>query len=90
LKKQIASFIDSYNKNGSRKWRLTLLTVIIVTLGTFLPPLIDLWVFGAEIPLSIISGSEFVSLLTLVISAYFGANVWQKKIEATTIETKEE
>lgn len=80
IAKSITNFIDGYNKGNSRKWRLTLLCVLLATLGTFVPPLIDVWVFGSSEPLTIISGTEFASLLTLVISAYFGANVWEKKV----------
>jgi hypothetical protein len=86
IKKSITDFIDGYNKGNSRKWRLTLLCMLLATLGTFVPPLIDVWVFGSSEPLTIISGTEYVSLLTLVISAYFGANVWEKTIKGKVEE----
>jgi hypothetical protein len=38
-------------------------------------------VFKAEEPLVIISGSEFVSLISLVLSAYFVSNVFQRHVE---------
>lgn len=72
---------NDYNKNQSRKWRLVLLVIILATLGTFVPPLISLWVLKAKEALFLISGAEWVSVITLVVSAYFGINVWQKKIE---------
>jgi predicted Na+-dependent transporter len=76
---------ESENGNGaqylSRKWKLVLLVVILATLGAFLPPLVSAWLFGAEKPLVILSGTEWVSVVTLSVSAYFGANVWQKHVE---------
>lgn len=70
-----------HGKTLSRKWKLVLLVVILATVGTFVPPLISAWIFGAAAPLTILSGAEYVSLLTLVVSAYFGANVFQKHVE---------
>jgi hypothetical protein len=65
----------------SRKWKLVLLVVVLATVGAFLPPPISVWLLGADKPLVILSGTEWVSILTLVVSAYFGANVWQKHVE---------
>jgi len=70
-----------YQKTQSRKWKLVLLVILLATLGTVVPPVISAWVFGALKPLVIISGTEYVSVLTLVVSAYFGANVFQKHVE---------
>ena len=67
-------------KYRSRKWILILVVLIVTSLAVIAPPLLSAWVFGME-PLVIISGTEFVSLVTLVITAYFGANVWQKRVE---------
>lgn len=72
-----------YTKYQSRKWRLVLLVLLAIILGTFVPPLISAWVFEAE-PLIILTGGHFVTLVTLIVSAYFGANIWQKKILADT------
>lgn len=93
-----------YKKTQSRKWKLVLLVLTIITIGTFAPPLLSAWVFGAASPLMIVSGAEFVSVVTLIVSAYFGANVLQKhvenkasasielkaNVEATEIESNEE
>lgn len=80
----------SESENGtqypSRKWKLVLLVVILATLGAFLPPLISAWLFGAEKPLVILSGTEWVSVVTLSVSAYFGANVWQKHVEKKRLD----
>jgi hypothetical protein len=77
---------NSYNGNlneqyPSRKWKLVLLVVILATIGAFLPPLVSIWLLAAEKPLVILSGTEWVSIVTLSVSAYFGANVWQKYVE---------
>jgi hypothetical protein len=72
---------NEYKKTQSRKWKLVLLVVSLVTVGAFIPPMVSMWIFGALKPLVIVSGTEFVSILTLVVSAYFGANVWQKHVE---------
>ena len=70
-----------YKKINSRKWRLTLLILLITTIGTFVPPIISTWFLKYSQPLEVLSGGHFVTLVTLIISAYFGMNVWQKKIE---------
>lgn len=76
------------NGNGalhmSRKWKLILLVLILATVGAFLPPLVSAWLLGAEKPLILLSGIEWVSVVTLSVSAYFGANVIQKHVEKRT------
>lgn len=66
----------------SRKWFLVLLLVGIVTIGTFLPPMISAWVFGEPKPLVIISGTEWVSAISIIVGAYITGNVFQKHVEA--------
>jgi len=70
-----------YKKTQSRKWKLVLLVLIMATVSMFLPPLISAWLLKTAVPLVLISGTEWVSVVTLVVSAYFGMNVWQKKVE---------
>lgn len=65
----------------SRKWFLTLLIFTISTIGTFVPPMVGAWVFGETKPLVILSGTEWVSLISMVAAAYIGGNVWQKREE---------
>lgn len=72
---------EEYKRTQSRKWKLVLLVILLVALGAFIPPTISMWIFKASKPLVIVSGTELVSLFTLVVSAYFGANVWQKHVE---------
>lgn len=67
-------------KADSRKWRLVIYILVISIIGTFAPPLLSLWLFKAASPLFILTGGEFVTLVTLIVSAYFGANVWQKHV----------
>lgn len=69
-----------YKKANSRKWKLVLLILLVATIGTFIPPLLSAWVFSASSPLFILTGGNFVTLVTLIVSAYFGANVWQKHV----------
>ena len=74
------------NGNGvktyrSRKWFLTLLITTIATIGTFLPPVISTWIFGDAKPLIILTGTEWVSVISMVAAAYIGGNVWQKREE---------
>jgi hypothetical protein len=65
---------------SSRKWKLVLLILLISTIGTFVPPIISAWLFDLKEPLSILNGGHFVTLVTLIVSAYFGANVWEKHV----------
>ena len=64
-------------KLQSRKYQLVIIIIILATLGTFCPPIFS--IFG--IKFAILSGTEFVSLITLIIGAYFGANAWQNRAE---------
>lgn len=67
-------------KNNSRKWKLVLLILLIATIGTFIPPILSVWFLKMSSPLVILTGGHFVTLTTLVISAYLGANVTQKHL----------
>jgi hypothetical protein len=70
--------------------------LVIATLGTFLPPIISIWLFEMSSPLAILTGGHFVTLVTLIVSAYFGANVTQKHVlkhddtVSTTTDAEEE
>jgi hypothetical protein len=78
-----------YKKTQSRKWRLVLIVIALATIGLFLPPLVSLWVLKADNALFLISGTEWVSVITLVVSAYFGANILQKKfIQSGSLNAK--
>jgi hypothetical protein len=75
------------SKGPSRKWRLVLLTVLLATLGAFLPPVISMWLMGCGKPLIILSGTEWVSVVTMVVGLYIGGNVYQKHIEHKSFAT---
>ncbi len=77
-----------YDKSQSRKWRLALLVILITVLGTFVPTILSVWVFSATKPLVILSGGHFVTLITLIVSSYFGANVLQKQVEKKSPKIK--
>jgi len=70
-----------YKRGQSRKWRLALFAVLLATIGTFLPPIISLWILDASKALIILSGTEWVSVVTMVVGLYIGGNVYQKHIE---------
>lgn len=82
--------MTSENENGSvyvlkqqtsRKWILVVLVLTLATLCAFVPPMLSAWVFGAAKPLILLSGTEWVSVITMVTAAYIGGNVWQKHIQ---------
>lgn len=68
------------DKMQSRKFMLVILIIILATIGTFCPPILSIF----NIKFVILNGAEFVSLIALVIGAYFGANVWQNRAEINT------
>lgn len=72
---------NGLKKQRSRKWILVLLVVALATIGAFVPPLLSAWAFGATKPLFLLSGAEWVSVITMVTAAYIGGNVWQKHVE---------
>ncbi len=78
------------NKQRSRKWVLVLLVVILASIGAFIPPIISILLKAVK-PLIILSGMEWVSVITMVTAAYIGGNVWQKKrIQNEKIDLKNE
>lgn len=77
-------------KRRSRKWNLVLGILLLATIGTFIPPIVSAWLFKAAEPLVILSGGHFVTLVTLIVSTYFGANVLQKKVFADKKKKEEE
>jgi len=69
-------------KLQSRKFHLVFTALILLTLLTAVPPMVSAWIFGALKPLVIITGSEFVSALSIIFASYFAANVIQKRGDA--------
>ena len=72
-------------KQRSRKWSLVLLVVILASIGAFIPPIVSLLLKSVK-PLILLSGTEWVSVITMVTAAYIGGNVWQKHIQKNTEE----
>lgn len=88
LAKIIMEREKKYNPRDSRKYRLALLVLFLSFLLCGAPPMISTWVFHAT-PLIIISGAEFVTIISLLIASYFTANVVQKSGKKSE-EKKEE
>ena len=70
---------NSEKKQLSRKWFLVLLVIILASVGTFVPPIVSA-ILKTKI-LVILSGMEWVSVISMVTAAYIGGNVWQKHIQ---------
>jgi len=64
-------------KMQSRKFMLVILIIILATLGTFIPPILGLFNFT----LKILSGAEWVTVVSLVIGSYIAGNSWQNRAE---------
>lgn len=67
----------------SRKLFLLYVVIILATLGTFAPPIITwaLQMAGKNVPsFEILGSTEWVSMISLVVSTYFGSNVWEKHV----------
>lgn len=70
-------------KNKSRKLTLLYIVLGLATLGAFVPPII-IWILamcGKNVPpFEILGSTEWVSMISLVVSTYFGSNVWEKHV----------
>lgn len=70
----------------SRKLVLLYIVIILATIGTFVPPIIS-WIMalaGKNVPpFQILGSTEWVSMISLVVSTYFGSNVWEKQVAIT-------
>lgn len=71
-------------KKMSRKWRLVLLVTLLATIGAFVPPILG--AFLLKKPFVILSGAEWVTIISMCFGLYVGGNVYQKGVElkATT------
>jgi len=68
------------NRIASRKYILTILIFLVGTLLCGLPPLLSVFIYGCKTTLIILSGTEWVTVITMLCGFYFGANVVQKKL----------
>lgn len=84
--KKIVNFlldiIKSDTSYTSRKYKITLLIFFTTSLICALPPCLSVFIFKATAPLIIISGAEYITILTTLIGIYFSANVYEKKIKS--------
>ncbi len=67
----------------SRKLFLLYVVIVLATLGAFVPPIINwaLALAGKRVtPLEILGSTEWISMISLVVSTYFGSNVWEKHV----------
>jgi len=71
------------NRMKSRKLLLLYIVIFLATLGTFVPPIVT-WVLALcgknAPPFEILGSTEWVSMISLVVSTYFGSNVWEKHV----------
>lgn len=65
---------------ASRKYILTLLIFVAALLLCAVPPVLSVFVFGKDVPLIILSGGEWITVMSLICGFYFSANVAQKHI----------
>lgn len=72
------------NSPTSRKYKIVLLLIFISAIMCFLPPIVSVMVLKAASPLIVLTGTEWVSAMTMICGFYFGANVWQKKMTTST------
>lgn len=67
----------------SRKLFILYIVLIFSTFVAFAPP-ITVWIFTVcrkqVPPLMLLTSTEWVSIITLVVSTYFGSNVWEKHV----------
>jgi len=67
----------------SRKLSLLYVVLGLATLGAFAPPLIT-WILNMcgknSPPFEILGSTEWVSMVSLVVTTYFGSNVWEKHV----------
>lgn len=70
----------SDSRTSSRKYKLILLIFFAATLMCLLPPMLSEFVFKTSETLVILSGTEWVTVMSMISGFYFGANVLQKQI----------
>jgi len=75
------SIIDKFPKTSAgRKYALALMIFFAATLLCSITPILSVFVFKTE-PLFILTGSEWVTVVSMLGAFYFSANVVQKKFE---------
>jgi len=64
---------------AGRKYGLALMIFVTATLLCAIPPCISVFVYKIQTPLILLSGSEWVTIMSMIGAFYFSANVAQKK-----------
>lgn len=76
----LLNLLKSDTRYTSRKYKITLLIFITTSLLCILPPCLSIFLFKTATPLIVLSGAEYVTILTTLMGIYFSANVYEKKI----------
>lgn len=76
----LLNLLKSDTRYTSRKYKITLLIFITTSLLCALPPCLSIFLFKTTAPLIVLSGAEYVTVLTTLMGIYFSANVYEKKI----------
>jgi hypothetical protein len=75
--------VDNKLPEESKKYTLALLIFFAATIMCFVPPVVSALVLKVT-PLIVITGSEWVSVISMIGAFYFAANVVQKQIQKGT------
>jgi hypothetical protein len=68
------------DKNKSRKYRFIILVFTAATVMCICPPVISVFFLKMANPLVILSGAEWITVMSMLGGLYFGANVIQKHL----------
>lgn len=72
--------IKKFSKSpAGRKYGLAIMIFIAATILCAVPPCISIFVYKIQMPLILLSGSEWVTVMSMIGAFYFSANVAQKK-----------
>ncbi len=72
---------------AGRKYALAIMIFAAATLMCVITPCLSMFVFKAATPLVILSGSEWVTVMSMIGAFYFSANVAQKRLVGPTDPT---
>lgn len=71
------------DKKDSRKYKAFLLILLVAACALILPPIASLiltLIFGKALSISILTGTEFTTLIPLIYGMYVSGNVYQAKV----------
>ena len=87
---KILSLLKENKRSVSRKYKLALLILIIASIICAVPPIVSVFFLKLATPLIILSGSEFVTIISLIAATYMAANVSQKKMTNNKLPENQE